>query len=385
MRKSICTLALLLAHHVHAQSLLGSSGSGGGGTGNGSLLGNGIIAGLELLQQALNTDPVSKPRDFEPRLLMGVGVCLQEAHVEDSTRKASGASYPWLGGLMELGASVTYRDRLGLALVGATGLNGYRAKLDTMNYLMYHATKRAEARLWWTTLPHYDRPKQWKFGLALGCTFQRPDELVHERNGLHAATTAPAAIRPYLAPEIGRLNAEGRDRYEVSLRYVAHLGGSTAWQSNVSTATHAGTYSATDNYFAVMTRFHIGVPHKPVPEPPPTTVPYMDRETDTLATMASRQRRITLRMWDDAEIDGDTISVLLNNVPVLSAYGLQRRPLRVPLDLRRGNNHLMVIAHNEGAVAPNTATCIVRRGRGKEKLLIKTSHKQNQLVVIRNG
>jgi hypothetical protein len=45
----------------------------------------------------------------------------------------------------------------------------------------------------------------------------------------------------------------------------------------------------------------------------------------------------------------------------------------------------MVIAHNEGAVAPNTATCIVRRGRGKEKLLIKTSHKQNQLVVIRNG
>jgi hypothetical protein len=111
----------------------------------------------------------------------------------------------------------------------------------------------------------------------------------------------------------------------------------------------------------------------------------MDRETDTLATMASRQRRITLRMWDDAEIDGDTISVLLNNVPVLSAYGLQRRALRVPLDLRRGTNHLVVIAHNEGAVKPNTATCIVRRGRGKEKLLIKTSHEQNQLVVIHNG
>jgi hypothetical protein len=385
MHQMICMLALLLAPHVHAQSLLGSSGSGGGGTGNGSLLGNGIIAGLELLQQALNTDPVSKPRDFEPRLLMGVGVCLQEAHVEDSTRKASGASYPWLGGLLELGASVTYRDRLGLALVGATGLNGYRSKLDTVNYLMYHSSKRAEARLWWTTLPQYNMPRQWKFGLAVGCTFQRADELVHTQNGLQAVTTAPAAVRPYLAPEIGRWNAEGRDRYEVSLRYVAHLGGTTAWQSNVSTATHAGTYSATDNYFAVMTRFHIGVPHKPAPESTPTTVPYMDRETDTLATMASRQRRITLRLWDDAEIDGDTISVLLNNVPVLSAYGLQRRPLRVPLDLRRGTNHLMVIAHNEGAVAPNTATCIVRRGRGKEKLLIKTSHKQNQLVVIRNG
>jgi hypothetical protein len=313
-----------------------------------------------------------------------MGVCLQAAHVEDSTRKASGASYPWLGGLLELGASVTYRDRLGLALVGATGLNGYRSKLDTVNYLMYHSSKRAEARLWWTTLPQYNMPRQWKFGLAVGCTFQRADELVHTQNGLQAVTTAPAAVRPYLAPEIGRWNAEGRDRYEVSLRYVAHLGGTTAWQSNVSTATHAGTYSATDNYFAVMTRFHIGVPHKPAPESTPTTVPYMDRETDTLATMASRQRRITLRLWDDAEIDGDTISVLLNNVPVLSAYGLQRRALRVPLDLRRGTNHLVVIAHNEGAVKPNTATCIVRRGRGKEKLLIKTSHEQNQLVVIHN-
>ncbi len=385
MRKSICTLAFLLTHQLFAQSLLGSSGTGGGGSGDGTLLGNGIIAGLELLQQALNTDPVKKPRDFEPRLHMGFGVCFQQAYLEDSTRKGNATSYPWMGGLLELGASVTYRDRLGLALVGATGLNGYRSKLDTVNYLMYHSSKRAEARLWWTTLPQYNMPRQWKFGLAVGCTFQRADELVHTRNGLQAVTTAPAAVRPYLAPEIGRWNAEGRDRYEVSLRYVAHLGGTTAWQSNVSTATHAGTYSATDNYFAVMTRFHIGVPHKPAPEPTPTTVPYMDRETDTLATMASRQRRITLRLWDDAEIDGDTISVLLNNVPVLSAYCLQRRALRVPLDLRRGTNHLMVIAHNEGAVAPNTATCIVRRGRGKEKLLIKTSHEQNQLVVIRNG
>lgn len=385
MRKSICTLAFLLTPPLFSQSLLGSSGTGGGGSGDGTLLGNGIIAGLELLQQALNTDPVKKPRDFEPRLHMGFGVCFQQAYLEDSTRKGNATSYPWMGGLLELGASVTYRDRLGLALVGATGLNGYRSKLDTVNYLMYHSSKRAEARLWWTTLPQYNMPRQWKFGLAVGCTFQRADELVHTQNGLQAVTTAPAAVRPYLAPEIGRWNAEGRDRYEVSLRYVAHLGGTTAWQSNVSTATHAGTYSATDNYFAVMTRFHIGVPHKPAPESTPTTVPYMDRETDTLATMASRQRRITLRLWDDAEIDGDTISVLLNNVPVLSAYGLQRRALRVPLDLRRGTNHLVVIAHNEGAVKPNTATCIVRRGRGKEKLLIKTSHEQNQLVVIHNG
>ena len=38
---------------------------------------------------------------------------------------------------------------------------------------------------------------------------------------------------------------------------------------------------------------------------------------DTLTTLATSRSRITLQLWDNAEYDGDTITVLLNDWPVL--------------------------------------------------------------------
>jgi hypothetical protein len=44
-----------------------------------------------------------------------------------------------------------------------------------------------------------------------------------------------------------------------------------------------------------------------------------------------------------------------------------------------------VIAHNEGRIAPNTARGIVRRGKGKERMLIKTYRTRSQLLMIERG
>jgi hypothetical protein len=121
MRCSIILPVLVLAGNVHAQSLLGS-GSGGSG---GSYLPLGVLNGLTGRESALNTDPVEHPRDFEPRVLLGLGACLQLANLVNSSGGADANSYPWVGGMLEVGGSLTYRDRLGLALQGSWGLNGY--------------------------------------------------------------------------------------------------------------------------------------------------------------------------------------------------------------------------------------------------------------------
>ena len=106
---------------------------------------------------------------------------------------------------------------------------------------------------------------------------------------------------------------------------------------------------------------------------------------DTLARLDTRRERVTLSLWDDAEVDGDTISVLLNGRPVLVAHGLSHEPIKLRLDLGYGYNQLQVIAHNEGRIPPNTARAILRRGKGREQLLLKTGKKHGQMLVIIRG
>jgi len=106
---------------------------------------------------------------------------------------------------------------------------------------------------------------------------------------------------------------------------------------------------------------------------------------DTLPTFACKRQRVTLMLWDDAEVDGDTISVLLNGSPVLVQHGLGHEPVKLRLDLGYGYNQLQVIAHNEGRIPPNTARGILRRGKGKEQLLLKTGKKHGQMLVILRG
>ncbi|HRH37737.1 MAG TPA: hypothetical protein PK760_05300 [Flavobacteriales bacterium] len=378
MRKVIAMVCVGVSIHAHCQ-LLSSNGAGGSSGGAGSLL---TLLPIPNPADLLNTEFVDHPRDFETRLYFGLGTGLQMANLADHTGPASAGSFPWLGLLTEAGSSVTYRDRFGFALQGGWGFTGYLLTLDSTNNTLYNSSTTLEARSWWLSRACRSCPSHLKFGVAYGFNFQQADVLTREKNGYRSVVIADEKVRPYIAPELGMMGAEGKDRMEVSLRYMIHLDGAKGWQMHATSGTSSANYNASDNYLGLVMRYHIGFKRK-VPKPQaPETVPYQDRSVDTLTTMTTRQQRITLRLWDNAEVDGDTISVFLNDVPVLTNYALTKEHKRLSLDLQRGTNRLLVIAHNEGTVPPNTASCIVRRGKGKEQLLIKTSHKKSQVVVI---
>lgn len=370
---------LCFAHCISAQSILGGSGSG-----SGLGLGDGLLNALPSVVDLLNTDPVEHPRDIETRLLFGLGVCLQAAEVTANSGGAAAHSYPWLGLVMEGGTSFTYRDRVSLTVTGAWGFTGYMLNLDTAFNRVYHSTKRAEARLAWHTNPRKNRPDQWRFGLAAGGTFQQADERTELNGPFQALTMAPALTRPYVATEIGYIGSTGKDRVEMSLRYVVHLDQGPAWTSNATMSGSQASYGATDDHIALVTRYHIGFRRKEQGISP-GHLPQGDRLQDTLTALRCKRERITLRLWDDAEVDGDTVSVLLNGRPVLVAYKLTHDPVKLRLDMRYGTNAIEVVAHNEGRIPPNTARGIVRRGKGKERMLIKTYRTRSQLLMIERG
>ena len=76
-----------------------------------------------------------------------------------------------------------------------------------------------------------------------------------------------------------------------------------------------------------------------------------------------------------------TPPVAITGIGLVSALGLDA--VIACAAARAGLNRLRVVAHNEGRVPPNTASCILRRGKGREALLIKTARDKDQVIVFR--
>ena len=383
--RSVLLLALVgLTSAAAAQSVTGGTSviKGGGGSGGGVV--TGAIGALAGAGKYMNNEPVALGRDIETRFFGGLHITLQAAKVSGKTSALRTFCYPWLGFRLEGGSSFTYRDRLRFGVGGGWGVNGYMMALDSVSSSVYHSTKNAEVRLAWHTLPKRNEPSQWSFGVGFGATFQRADERNTVKDGVSTRTVALRDVRPYIAPEIGRFTSSGKDRFELALRYMTHFDPAPAWTSTSSFHGNWASTQASDDNLALVIRYHLGV-RKRVPPPAPAAPSLEEIAMDTLPKLTAKRQRITLTLWDDAEVDGDTISVLLNDLPVLVAHGLSHEPMKLRLDLGFGYNKLELIAHNEGRIPPNTARAILRRGKGREELLIKTGRRRGKMMVIIRG
>ena len=386
MRVSTVFLSILLTDLAAGQTLSSAIGGTSGG-GGGGLVGGALVGAVDVLMHPeyfMNDEPVEHARDIEPRLYAGFGFNAQVADLTDVTGQARTKVYVRPGLRTEVGASFTYRDRVMLSMNGGWGTNGYALRLDTMINSIYHSNKTAELRLAWHTLPRRNVTRQWSFGVGFGGTFQQADDRSTERNGFQSFIVAPQLVRPYLAPELGRFTATGKDRYEISVRYVKHLDRAAAWTSTSSFNGNTATAQGSDDHLALMMRYHLGH-RKSVDPATPVYRPALPASMDTLPNMACKRQRVTLKLWDDAEMDGDTVSVLLNGEPALVDHCLDHKPLKLRLDLDYGYNQLQVVARNEGRIPPNTARGIIRRGKGREQLLIKTTRSRGEMFVLVRG
>ncbi len=77
--------------------------------------------------------------------------------------------------------------------------------------------------------------------------------------------------------------------------------------------------------------------------------------THGLSDVSVSTRHVTLEVWDNGDIDGDQIDLIVNGQAVLSDYVLSATHHRVPVDLNSGNNVIMIHADNMGRLGKNTA------------------------------
>jgi hypothetical protein len=93
---------------------------------------------------------------------------------------------------------------------------------------------------------------------------------------------------------------------------------------------------------------------------------------------------ILIEVFDNAQIDGDRVSIYHNNTLIVSNQMLQREPItyKVHADANNRVHEFVMIAENLGRIAPNTALMRITAGSQVYKLSVKTDLSTNAKIVF---
>ncbi|HVS95895.1 MAG TPA: hypothetical protein VHE54_05390 [Puia sp.] len=94
---------------------------------------------------------------------------------------------------------------------------------------------------------------------------------------------------------------------------------------------------------------------------------------------------VRLSFYDNGEIDGDSISVFVNNELVLSHQELEAKAFNVylRLDSTRDVNEISMFAENLGRIPPNTALMVVTDGKNRYEVFMSSSLTENATIRLR--
>ena len=91
---------------------------------------------------------------------------------------------------------------------------------------------------------------------------------------------------------------------------------------------------------------------------------------------------IKIDFYDNGQIDGDTISVYANNMPLVSNKRLTTKPVSITLkiDVKKTIQELIMVGENLGTIPPNTALMIVYAGDKRYQLYLTSDEQKNAMV-----
>ena len=93
---------------------------------------------------------------------------------------------------------------------------------------------------------------------------------------------------------------------------------------------------------------------------------------------------IRVSFYDNGTIDGDSISVFVNNVPVLTRQelGAEAVNIYIRLDSSLAVNEITMFAENLGKYPPNTALMVVNDGGHRHEIFLSSSLNKSATVRI---
>jgi zinc protease len=109
-----------------------------------------------------------------------------------------------------------------------------------------------------------------------------------------------------------------------------------------------------------------------------------DRENKVVETIEIDTEEISLELFDNGEVDGDSVTVYFNGYAVIKKAALTLEAKKLKLKMLKGRkNNLVLFAENLGTTPPNTALLRVTVGDKVYNLTIESDKKKNGTVIFK--
>lgn len=93
---------------------------------------------------------------------------------------------------------------------------------------------------------------------------------------------------------------------------------------------------------------------------------------------------ITIDLYDNGEIDNDTVSIYHNNTLIVSRARLSERAItfKIPVNANNPRHEVIMVAENLGSIPPNTSLMIITAGKERYEVRISSNEQKNAKVVF---
>ena len=109
-----------------------------------------------------------------------------------------------------------------------------------------------------------------------------------------------------------------------------------------------------------------------------------NRQKDLVETIAVDTSSMKIELYDNAEVDDDTVTVFLNNTLLLYQKRLSTKPLTLQVNVFPDTDYeLVMYADNLGRIPPNTALMVITAGRKRYQLHLSSSEQKSATVRFR--
>ena len=128
------------------------------------------------------------------------------------------------------------------------------------------------------------------------------------------------------------------------------------------------------------------VPVKPVAVVTGPAADVAKRTIENIQSVYYKSDSLVLTLYDNGEVDGDTVTVLLNGKVIMPMQGLSTRAIRKTIYITRDmpdSLQLIMYAENLGSIPPNTGLLVVHDGEDIYEIRFSGDYQKNAAIVFR--
>jgi hypothetical protein len=108
------------------------------------------------------------------------------------------------------------------------------------------------------------------------------------------------------------------------------------------------------------------------------------RENKLVKQVIVNSPSISIDLYDNGTIDNDTIMIFDNKILLLDNKRLSYKATHFEVNFNKDNNRheIIIVAHNLGTVAPNTALMVVKDGNSRQEIYITSTLSVNAMIIF---